>query len=434
MNKPKLLLINPAQDKDRFGSRRRTRSSIPKLNLPLLAAYATDRFNVRLIDETVEDIDFDMKADLVGISIMTQLSKRGYEIANEFRKRGVTVVIGGFHVYFFPEDAEKYADTLIIGEGEVAWEQLLDDFLNGQIKKRYRAETPHNLVGLPHPRLDLMKEGAYTCTNIIETARGCPHKCAYCAVTQYWGYKFRFRPVEDVVEEIQQMPPGDIIFVDDNIIGAPKRAKELFKALIPLKRRWSGQADLKLAKDPELMELAAKSGCKWLFMGIESINPDNLMDVGKSRVNVAQDYARSLAAIRQAGIKVFGSFIFGFDHDDKNVFDRTVQFCIDNKVDGANFYIFTPMPFTELYEQMEKDGRILHKDWSRYDMNHVVFKPMKMTPEELMEGYLGAYKSFYSYSSIIKRVLRPNKDFKEVLGVNIGRNLNYRYFEEGCRF
>jgi len=434
MSKASLILIAPAQDSDRLGSRRRRKTSIPKLTLPLLAAYADARFDVRIIDETVEDIDFNIKADLVGITIMTQLAKRGYEIAREFRKRGSKVVMGGFHVFFFPEDAEQHADALLMGEGEDTWKCLLEDFLAGRLKKCYQVESYHDLTGLPNPRLDLLNKKAYACPNVIETARGCPHECSYCAVTKYWGYKFRFRPVSEVIEEIRIMSPGDIVFVDDNIVGSHRRAKELFSALIPLKRRWSGQADLKMANDPKLMEIAAKSGCKWMFMGIESINANNLLDVGKERVNSPERIEQSIAAIHEAGIKIFGSFIFGFDHDDKNVFEQTVQFCVDNHIEGANFYIFTPMPFTELYKQMELDGRILHNDWSKYDMNHVVFKPAKMTPDELLDGYLSAYRSFYSLGSIAKRVLRPNRDFGEVLALNLGRKMNYRYFEEGCLY
>ncbi len=407
---------------------------MPKLNLPLLAAYADARFDVRIIDETVQDIDFEMKAELVGITVITQMSKRAYEIADGFRRRGTKTVMGGIHVYFFPDEAAEHADALVLGEAEGVWPQLLEDFLAGKMRERYRAEVPHNLAGLPHPRLDLLKREAYSLPNVIETARGCPHNCAFCAVTLYWGRKFRFRPVGEVVDEVRIMPPGDIVFVDDNIIASPKRAKELFSALIPLKRKWYGQADMRLAKDPELLDLCAKSGCQWLFMGIESINAENIAAIGKSRVNVAEKYDKSIFTIQDAGIKIFGSFIFGLDSDDKSVFDETVQFCIDNRLPGANFYIFTPMPFTQLYDQMEQDRRILYRDWSRYDMNHVVFKPTKMTPEELLEGYLSAYRSFYSLRSIVKRTLRPRRDLLQLMTLNVGRGLNYRYFEEGCRF
>ena len=433
MNKPKLLLIHPAPDIDRLGSRRRRVSSVPKLNLPLLASYADDLFNVRIIDETVEDIDFYIRTDLVAITVLTQVVHRAYEIANEFAKRGAKIVMGGFHVYFFPDEAAEHADALVIGEAEGVWEQLLQDFLAGKLKKRYQRDTLHNLVGLRKPRLDLVKKEAYSTPNVMETSRGCPHRCAYCVVTLFWGYRYRFRPIREVVDEIRSMPSGGIAFIDDNIIGLPSRAKELFKAMIPLKRKWYGQADLKLARDPELLDLCAKSGCQWLFMGIESTNTQNLEDVGKSRVNKVEQYQKSIRAIQDAGINVFGSFIFGLDRDDQTVFDNTVQFCVDNRLPAANFYIFIPLPFTRLFDKMEKEGRILHRDWSRYDGNHVVFRPMLMTPNELMDGYLHAYRSLYSIRSILKRTFRPRRDIFQALALNVGRRLNYRYFEEGCR-
>ncbi|UCH00802.1 MAG: radical SAM protein, partial [Deltaproteobacteria bacterium] len=321
----------------------------------------------------------------------------------------------------------------VIGEAEGVWEQLLQDFLAGKMKKRYQRDTPHNLVGLRKPRLDLAKKEAYSTPNVMETARGCPHRCAYCAVSLFWGYRYRFRPVQEVIDEIRSMPPGAIVFIDDNIIGLPSRAKELFKAMIPLKRKWYSQADLKLARYPELLELCAKSGCQWLFMGIESINRKNLEDVGKSRVNKVEEYQESIRTIQDAGINVFGSFIFGLDHDDKTVFDNTVQFCMDNRLPAANFYILVPLPFTRVFEKMEEEGRILHRDWSRYDGNHVVFRPMLMTPNELLEGYLYAYRSLYSIRSIVKRTPGPRRDISRALALNVGRRLNYRYFEEGCR-
>ncbi|MCK5192738.1 MAG: DUF4070 domain-containing protein, partial [Desulfobulbaceae bacterium] len=237
----------------------------------------------------------------------------------------------------------------------------------------------------------------------------------------------------EVIDEIRSMPPGAIVFVDDNIIGSSSRAKELFKAMIPLKRKWYSQADLKLAKDPELLELCAKSGCQWLFMGIESIHTQNIKEVGKSRVNKVDEYQESLRTIQDAGINILGSFMFGLDHDDKTVFDNTVQFCEDNRLQAANFYIFVPMPATSLFDKMEEEGRILDRNWSHYDGNHVVFRPMLMTPDELLEGYLHAYRSFYSIRSILKRTLKPRRDIFRVLALNLGRRLNYRYFEEGCQ-
>ena len=434
MARPLLLLIQPSQDVDRLGSRRRRKSSIPKLNLPLLAAHAEDRFDVRIVDETIDDIDFDAPASLVGITVLTQHSQRAYAIAAGFRNRGVKVVLGGVHVTFYPDEAAEHADALVVGEAERVWTVLLDDFLAGDLKLRYKAEQSHSLVGLPRPRLDLLNRSAYTFTNIIETARGCPHRCTYCAVTRLWGNKFRFRPVGEVIDEIRTMPPGPLMFIDDNIVGSSRRAKELFSAMIPLGRRWYGQGDIRVAKDPELLELAARSGCKWLFMGIESINAENIASVGKSRVNAVGDYAESIAAIHAAGISVFGSFIFGFDQDDTSVFERTVEFCIQNRLRGANFYILTPMPFTELFDEMDAQGRILHRDWSRYDMNHVVFQPKNMTPEQLLNGYIGAYRTLYSLPSISRRILRPHRNLPEFLALNVGRMLNAGHFEEGCRY
>ncbi len=433
--KPLLLLIQPAQESDRLGTKRRRSTGFPKVTLPLLAAYAEGRFNIHIVDESVDDIDFTMKPDLVAVTVLTLMSKRAYEIADIFRKEGIKVVLGGPHVYFFPDEAAEHADALVLREAETAWPQLLNDFLSGSMKEQYQGEGLHDMKGLPHPRFELLRQDAYHTPNVIETARGCPHRCTYCSVTLYWGHTFRFRPVEEVVEEIRAMPPGDVAFIDDNIIGSPKRAKKLFRAIAPLKRKWASQADLKIAKDPELLRLCAESGCQWLFMGLESVNSENIADVGKSRTNPVAEYADAIATIQKAGIKILGSFIFGLDHDRKDVFDNTVEFCIRNGLAAANFYIFTPMPFTKLFDEMKEEGRILHEDWSRYDANHVVFKPKYMTPEELMEGYLGAYRSFYRTSSIIRRTLRHLPRWPlQVFAYNMTRKFNYKHFKEVCEW
>jgi len=406
---------------------------MPKLNLPILAARAGPEFNVRIIDEAVDDIDFTYRPDLVGISVITQTAPRAYQIADAYREMKVPVVAGGFHVSFFPEEALEHVDAVVMGEGEGAWDELLHDFLAGRMKQRYKSDTLHDLAGLPRPRLDLVRRSAYGLPNVMETARGCPHACSYCAVSLFWGRRFRFRPVEEVVEEIEAMPPGELVFVDDNIAGSHKRAKRLFEALIPLKRRWSSQSDIRIGEDPELLELAARSGCKWLFIGIESINAKNLAKVGKSKVNVVEKYRESISRIQKAGIRVFGSFILGFDDDDESVFENTVRFCRETRMEAANFYIYTPLPFTQLYKEMEEQKRILHRDWGKYDCNHVVHQPGRMSAEELLEGYLKAYKSMYSLGSILKRVARPRKGALEALAFNLARMTGYKRFEEGCR-
>jgi len=434
MAKPKLVLIHPAPDKDRLISRRRTKSSVAQLNLPILAAHADDRFDVLILDENVEEIDFNaVEADLVGITLMTSTALRGYEIADGFRRRGIPVVLGGMHVFFMQDEALAHADAIVIGEAEYAWNDLLDDFLAGRLSRTYRAQKLHDLTGLPRPRLDLLKPGAYSFPNVIETSRGCPNKCNYCAVTEFWGSKFRFRPVEEVIEEIKALPPGDLLFIDDNMFGQSSRSKELFQAMIPLKRRWVGQGDLRLARDPELLELAARSGCKWLFMGFETTSVENLRSLGKAKLNRAPEYEQSISTIHSSGIKILGSFMFGLDNDGPDVFARTLDFCIENRLECANFYILTPLPGTKLFEDMRAHDRIEHFDWSRYDANHVVIKPAHMSKKELMEGYIRAYHAFYSMRSIAKRALATRRDKIHTVVMNLGRKLNARYFEEGCR-
>ena len=434
MAKPKLVLIHPAPDKDRLISRRRTKSSVAQLNLPILAAHADDRFDVLILDENVEEIGFNaVEADLVGISLMTSTALRGYAIADAFRRRGIPVVLGGMHVFFLQEEALAHADSIVIGEAEYAWNDLLEDFLAGRLKKSYRAAKLHDLKGLPRPRLDLLKPGAYSFPNVVETSRGCPNKCNYCAVTEFWGTKFRFRPIEEVIDEIRALPPGNLLFIDDNMFGHSERSKELFRAMIPLKLRWVGQRDLRLSRDPELLELAARSGCKWLFMGFETTSAENLKALGKAKLNRAPEYEQSISTIHGSGFKILGSFMFGLDNDGPDVFARTVDFCIENHLECANFYILTPLPGTKLFEDMKAQGRIEHFDWSRYDANHVVIKPAHMSKNELMEGYIRAYHAFYSMRSIAKRALATKRDRIHTVVMNIGRKLNARYFEEGCR-
>jgi radical SAM superfamily enzyme YgiQ (UPF0313 family) len=433
MGKPVLVLIHPAPDKERFCSRRRKKSSVAQLNLPILAAHADGRFDVKILDENVEDIDFFMNVDLVGISVMTTTALRAYEIADFFRSRRVKVVLGGMHVFFMQQEAAAHADAILLGEAEYAWKDLLDDFLAGHLKEIYRADKPHDLIGLPRPRLDLLKPGAYSFRNVLETSRGCPHKCKYCAVTQFWGSRIRCRPVEEVIDEIRAMPAGDLLFIDDNIFGQSERAKELFQAMIPLRRRWIGQGDLRVSRDPELLDLAAQSGCKWLFIGFETTDAENLETMGKQRLNRSREYEKAISVIHRKGIKILGSFMFGLDNDDEGVFARTLQFCIKNHLACANFYILTPLPGTQLFDTMKAEGRLLHHDWSRYDANHVVFTPSRMTGKGLLEGYIQSYRKFYSLASIAKRIRGTRRDRLQTAALNIGRRMNFRYFEEGCR-
>ncbi len=264
-------------------------------------------------------------------------------------------------------------------------------------------------------------------------SRGCPHDCHYCSVTTFWGKGFRYRPIPDVIEELKSLKDRIVFFVDDNLYGNKIYAKKLFREMIPLRKKWSCQGDSLIANDKELLSLAAESGCQWIFIGIESISEKNLTKMRKS-FNKVRQYKESFKKIHDAGINIFGSFIFGLDDDDKNVFKDTVDFAIDVKLDAANFYILTPLPGTKLFQEMKEAGRLLHTQWDKYDANHVVFKPDRLTPDELMEGLIYAYNYFYSIPSIFRRIMRTdNKRFIQSLELNLGRFLRRKQFEKICR-
>ncbi len=377
-----------------------------RLSLTTIAALTPPEIDVAITDENVEEIDFNEDIDLVGLTAMTMHAIRAYEIADRFRARGIPVVMGGLHASSLPQEAKEHVDAVVIGEAEGVWKQLLDDFQQGRLQPFYQSQGFCSLKSQPHPRLNLLKKQHYWTVNCVQATRGCPFSCDFCSVAQFFGDTYRYRPVDEVIEEVKQLPPGYFTFVDDNIMGRPVYAKELFQKLAPLKRVWTSQGSLTMAKDDELLTLAAKSGCYALFVGIESLSQDNLTAMNKSINSVAR-YEDAIKKIRDHGIMIVGSFIFGFDHDDDSVFERTVRFCERNKIDLPIFFVLTPVPGTRLYKKMEEDGRILHKDWSRYNGSNVVFKPKLISEETLFNGYSWAFQEIYSYSSIAKRILMP---------------------------
>jgi radical SAM superfamily enzyme YgiQ (UPF0313 family)/anti-anti-sigma regulatory factor len=377
-----------------------------RLSLTTIAALTPQDIEVAITDENVETIDFNEEVDLVGLTAMTMHATRAYEIADRFRERGITVVMGGLHASSLPHEAKEHVDAVVIGEAEHVWGDLLHDFQQGQLKPFYKSDHFCSLIKQPHPRLDLLNKNNYWTINCVQATRGCPFSCDFCSVAQFFGDTYRYRPVDDVVEEIKSLPPGYCAFVDDNIMGKPSYAKELFQKLTPLKRKWTSQGSLTMAKDPALLRMAVESGCYALFVGIETLSQDNLSSMNKSINNVSR-YEDAIKKIRDHGIMVIGSFIFGFDHDDDAVFERTVRFCEKNRIDLPIFFILTPVPGTRLYKRMEADGRILHKDWSKYNGSNVVFKPKLLSEETLFNGYNWAFQEAYSHSSIAKRVLFP---------------------------
>ena len=432
----KILLISPTWKKE-IKTKRMGRNRIfkvPPHNLLIVSALTPKDIEVEIIDENIEEIDFDKKADLVGITTMTASSPRAYEIADTFRERGIPVIFGGIHATVLPEETAQHADAVIIGEAEGLWEKLIEDFKKGgkqALDKFYKSSQRPDPVKIPIPRRELIKDKGYLLSRFLQLTRGCPFDCSFCSVSKFFGKKYRFRPIKKVIEEIRGMIGKPLKtrflgFLDDNIVGNINYARELFKALIPYKLLWIGQSSINIAQHGDVLQLAAASGCKGLFIGFESISESSLREANKSQ-NKIKFYERAIKKIHQFGISIEGAFIFGFDHDDKSIFKKTVQFIERVKLDAVQFSILTPLPGTRLYEKLEKEDRIIDRNWSNYDLAHVVFQPKLMTPQELKQGFDWAYQRIYRLSSIFKRLsgLYRGRRWKYLLpGLTL--NLGYR--------
>ncbi len=386
-----------------------------------------DQWDTTIVDEAVEPVDLDTPADLVGITVMTPLAKRAYELSAGFRERGVPVVLGGIHPTALPKEAARHADAVVVGEAEGIWPRVLADARRHRLAKFYRAETRPPLDSLPLPRRDLFRPEAYLTTATVQTSRGCPFSCDFCSVTRFFGRSYRCRPVADLVRELEGLGQKIVFFVDDNIFGAPSRAKQLFQSLIPLRLNWVGQSSINIAKNAELLRLAAKSGCRGLFIGLESLLPENLQVAGKNLLNRVDDYREAIARIQGHGIGVEGAFIFGFDQDDPGVFGRTVEFARKVRLAAAQFGILTPFPGTPLRARLERDKRIFDRDWGRYTISNVVFRPLKMTAQALQDGFDWAYRNFYGYPSIISRLLPQLPNFRTSLPFFFTLNMHFRH-------
>jgi len=416
----KLELIAPATQEN---IRKRKKALCPPLGLAMVAAVTPPEAEVSLTDENVTVIDFQKETDLVGITALTVTAPRAYEIADNFRARGVKVILGGPHPSALPEEASQHADAVVIGEAEGIWPNLINDFKATKLQRIYRRRERPSLVNLPIPRRDLFAKGAYYVTNTLSTTRGCPYSCSFCSVTSFFGHTYRCRPVEEVLKEIETLNQRKLIgFVDDNLVGNPKFAKELFRALPPYKIKWVSQASVTVARDDELLKLAAASGCVGLLIGFESLSPANLAAMGK-KVNVVDEYENVIRKIHSYGIAIHGFFILGLDEDDEDVFKRTVHFAQKMRLESAQFAWPIPYPSTALYESLDKTGRIITKDWSQYESN-VVFEPKLMSREMLQKGYDWVWRKFYRLPSIWRRVGIARRNLRDLWAVN----LYYRNF------
>ena len=412
----KIKLIAPAW-RDRMW--KDDRPLFPPLSLAVVAALTPAGADVVILDEGVEEIDYDEPVDMVGITAMTAAAPRAYAIGDEFRRRGVPVVLGGMHPSAVPEEALVHADAVVVGEAEEVWPGLVRDCLEGRMRRLYRGNGRPSLSGLPRPRRDLFRKGSYLIPNTVQTTRGCPFACSFCAVSKFFGHSYRFRPVQEVVAELEEMSGQHVVFVDDNIVGNPGYAKELFKAITPLGIRWFSQGSLNMAEDAELLDLAARSGCMGMFIGFESLTPANLKDIRKG-ANHVQRYRDAIDRIHSHGIAIEGAFIFGLDHDTRGVFEETIRFAKENRLEAAQFGILTPLPGTDLYRRLEEENRITSRDWAKYNIANVVFKPKNMSTAVLQEGFKRAWLEFYSYTSILYRLGLARKHGSFLWALNMG--------------
>ncbi|MCC5929062.1 MAG: B12-binding domain-containing radical SAM protein [Cyclobacteriaceae bacterium] len=395
----KILLISPTIDAEK---RTNKGLMLPQLALYILEGLTPKEHQVTVLEEESEDIDLEHDCDLVGISCMTANAPRAYELSQEFRKRGKTVVLGGVHPTILPDEALQYADCVVVGEAEGVWPGLLEDFQNNCLKDKYHNDCPCLDEYIPKDYSKVIKKRLFNLIPVM-TTRGCPYNCDFCCVTNLFGPKIRHIPIENVVRDIKESGAKNFLFLDDNIIGHKKYAKQLFRALKPLNINWVGQASVSLlVNDQELLQLASESGCKVLFFGIESVSEKQMQTMRKSFKEIEQ-LEEAFKKIKKMGILIHASMVFGFDDDTPEVFDEAVKFLKRNKVSTVSFNVLTPYPGTKTYEDLLKEDRLTTRDWRYYDHNTVVFSPRGMSPYTLQMGKVNARKKFYSFGSVLRR-------------------------------
>jgi radical SAM superfamily enzyme YgiQ (UPF0313 family) len=377
----------------------------PYLSVTTLAALTPAGWDITIADENVSPLDFDEQVDLVGITALTPLAPRAYEIAAEFRKRGVKVVMGGFHATWLPEEAGRHVDTVVIGEAESVWKEILADFTDDRMQRVYQGKKSEGISGVPVARRDLLDRSGYFFINTMQTTRGCPFDCEFCSVTAFYGHSYRMRPLDEVEKELHSLKGNAnfLFIVDDNIAGSPDYAKKLFRVFKKFRFKWLSQASVTFAENSELLRLAQESGCFGMFMGFESLSQDALNRLNK-RFNKAEKYAELIKRIHDHGMGIQGSFIFGYDWDTRDTFEEVLEFVEKVRLDSVLFTILTPFPGTRVFERMKRDERLITEDWRLYDMAHAVFRPKNMEPEELETKFLEANRKFYSAGSMLKRL------------------------------
>jgi radical SAM superfamily enzyme YgiQ (UPF0313 family) len=427
-----LLLINPKSKYKGLGDYRTT--SYPLLNLPYVAALTPGHYKITVIDENIKPFEF-QKADIVGITAFTSTVNRAYEIAQIYRKAGIPVVMGGIHVSMMAEEALNYCDTVVIGEAEGAWPMVLEDFEAGKMKRQYRGAWI-DLAHLPMPRRDILKNEYYGWGG-IQTSRGCPMNCSFCSVSAFNGRRFRRRPHEAVIAELKQIPQKNVMITDDNIIGFSQADKDwarvFFAQIIAkgIKKNFFAQASIQFGDDPELIRMAAKGGVKMLFIGLESVKPETLRSYQKG-LNLKRleknNYHELISRIRRAGIAVIGAFVVGGDDEDISIFQTTLNFIQSSHIDVLQITKPTPLPGTQLWHQLLNQGRIINQDfpkaWEEYRLTKMVYKPAKMSIEDVYEGFTYLREIYYGFWQTLKRTMNTLLTTKNLITTIIAYKFN----------
>ncbi len=425
----RIKLIMPAWPKSSLWGK--MGSGIPSLSLATVAALTPPEHEVSIIYDEKGPIDYDGPVDVVGMTGMTPVSKRAYEISAEFRKRGVFTVMGGIHATMVPEEAALHFDSVIVGEGERTWQALLRDYEKGRghVKKFYKND---GLVDLetesPVPRLDFYRKQGFFLPNIIQTTRGCPFNCEFCTVTKFFGRSYRHKSHAQVVREIEAMDRdrfrgNEVFFCDDNIVANRSFLMRMCDDITPFKINWYAQSTAAVADDDEVLRKMEQAGCKVLFVGFDSLNQESLDGIDKGH-NVVEKYATVVKKFHDRGISIHGSFMFGFDHDGIDVFRKFIDFGMKVKLDAAFLTIVTPFPGTRIHERLKAEGRIFDYDWERYDISTVVYQPAKLSVKDLQEGYWWMFREFHTYPNIFKRLWRSTPSWL----INPGSNMVFKVF------
>jgi radical SAM superfamily enzyme YgiQ (UPF0313 family) len=411
---------------------------LQRVNLPLLAALIPFGHTITIVDEAFAPDDINQDVDLVGITVMTDLVLRAYQIADAYRRKGVKVVMGGIHPTVLPDEASEHADAVVVGEAEGVWPRLVSDAASGQMQRIYQADKMTDLQGLPKPRRDLLpgiKYQGFTRIPIgVETSRGCPYDCEFCCIGQTLGHHYRVRPVQEVIAEIESIDSPHLFFVDDALGLNRNEAKKLFTQMIPLRRRWLAQGTVSLAEDLELLGLMKRSGCLGLLIGFESVQKATQNEVIKIK-NLRIDFYEAMRRFHGEGFGILGSFVFGFDYENKDVFEQTLEFIMRCRMDVMQLRILTPYPGTRLYKRLLSEGRLFVRDWwlRGYPPDTLLFQPKGMTADELIGGFARLNRQAYSCGAVMKRFLGMSPWKRTLLGclayTGVNLSTRKRYFK-----